>query len=54
MVTEVRRGLLSVVNEYGIHKNTPGKWKRLYVINPEGVFNGGNRCWLRSAHWSGR
>ncbi len=40
LVTEEGRSLLSVANEYGIHENTLGKWKRQYAINPEGAFNG--------------
>lgn len=40
LVTEGGRSVLSVANEYGIHENTLGKWKRKYVINPEGAFNG--------------
>lgn len=40
MVVEGGRSLLSVANEYGIHENTLGKWKRQYAINPEGAFNG--------------
>ena len=40
LVTEGGRSLLSVANEYGIHENTLGKWKRLYAINPEGAFTG--------------
>ena len=40
LVTEGGRSLLSVANEYGIHENTLGKWKRQYAINPEGAFNG--------------
>ena len=40
LVTEDGRSLLSVANEYGIHENTLGKWKRQYAINPEGAFNG--------------
>ena len=40
LVTEGGRSLLSVANEYGIHENTLGKWKRKYAINPEGAFNG--------------
>ena len=40
LVTEGGRSLLSVANEYGIHENTLGKWKRQYAINPEGTFNG--------------
>ena len=40
LVTESGRSLLSVANEYGIHENTLGKWKRQYAINPEGAFNG--------------
>ena len=35
LVTEGGRSLLSVANEYGIHENTLGKWKRQYAINPE-------------------
>ena len=38
LVTEGGRSLLSVANEYGIHENTLGKWKRQYAINPEGAF----------------
>ena len=38
LVTEEGRSLLSVANEYGIHENTLGKWKRQYAINPEGAF----------------
>ena len=41
LVTEGGRSVLSVANEYGIHENTLGKWKRQYAINPEGAFNGG-------------
>ena len=40
LVTEGGRSMLSVANEYGIHENTLGKWKRQYAINPEGAFNG--------------
>lgn len=40
LVTEGGRSLLSVANEYGIHENTLGKWKRQYAINPEGAFTG--------------
>ena len=40
LVTEGGRSLLSVANEYGIHENTLGKWKRQYAINPEGAFSG--------------
>lgn len=40
LVTEGGRSLLSVANEYGIHENTLGKWKRLYAINPESAFTG--------------
>ena len=40
LVTEGGRSLLSVANEYGIHENTLGKWKRQYAINPEGSFAG--------------
>lgn len=40
LVTEGGRSLLSVANEYGIHENTLGKWKRQYAINPEGAFAG--------------
>ena len=40
LVPEGGRSLLSVANEYGIHENTLGKWKRQYAINPEGAFNG--------------
>ena len=40
LVTEGGRSLLSVANEYGIHENTLGKWKRQYAINPEGAFRG--------------
>ena len=40
LVTEGGRSLLSVANEYGIHENTLGKWKRQYAIDPEGAFNG--------------
>ena len=40
LVTESGRSMLSVANEYGIHENTLGKWKRQYGINPEGAFNG--------------
>ena len=40
LVTEGGRSALSVANEYGIHENTLGKWKRQYAINPEGAFNG--------------
>ena len=25
--------MLSVANEYGIHENTPGKWKRQYTYD---------------------
>lgn len=38
LVTEDGRSLLSVANEYGIHENTLGKWKRQYEINPENAF----------------
>lgn len=40
LVTEGRRSLLSVANEYGIHENTQGKWKQLYATNPESSFTG--------------
>ena len=40
LVTEGGRSLLSVANEYGVHENTLGKWKRQYAINPEGAFTG--------------
>jgi len=40
LVTEGGRNLLSVANEYGIHENTLGKWKRQYAINPEDAFKG--------------
>ena len=40
LVTEGGRSLLSVANEYGIHENTLGQWKRQYAINPEGAFRG--------------
>ena len=40
LVTEGGRRLLSVANEYGIHENTLGKWKRQYAINPEDAFKG--------------
>ena len=40
LVTEGGRSLLSVANEYGIHENTLGKWKRQYAINPQGAFTG--------------
>lgn len=40
LVTEGGRSLLSVANEYGIHENTLGKWKRQYAINPEDAFKG--------------
>ena len=40
LVTEGGRSLLSVANEYGIHENTLGKWKRQYAINPESAFTG--------------
>ena len=40
LVTEGGRSLLSVANEYGIHENTLGKWKRQYAISPEGAFRG--------------
>ena len=40
LVTEGGRSLLSVANEYGIHENTLGKWKRQYAINPEGACTG--------------
>ena len=40
LVTEGGRSVLSVANEYGIHENTLGKWKRQYAINPEGAFRG--------------
>ena len=40
LVTEGGRSLLSVANEYGIHENTLGKWKRQYATNPEGAFTG--------------
>lgn len=40
LVTEGGRSLLSVANEYGIHENTLGKWKRQYEINPEAAFTG--------------
>ena len=32
-VTESGRTMLSVANEYGIHENTPGKWKRQYTYD---------------------
>ena len=41
LVTEGGRSPLSVANEYGIHENTLGKWKRQYAINPEEAFKGG-------------
>ena len=40
LVTEGGRSLLSVANEYGIHENTLGKWKRQYAINPQRAFTG--------------
>ena len=40
LVTEGGRSVLSVANEYGIHENTLGKWKRQYAINPDGSFKG--------------
>ena len=38
LVTEGGRTVLSVANEYGIHENTLGKWKRKYMLNPQGAF----------------
>ena len=40
LVAEGGRSVLSVANEYGIHENTLGKWKRQYAINPDGAFKG--------------
>lgn len=40
LVTEGGRTMLSVANEYGIHENTLGKWKRQYAINPGTAFTG--------------
>lgn len=42
LITEEGRSLLSVANEYGIHENTLGKWKRQYLINPEAAFRKNN------------
>jgi len=39
-IMEGGRSVLSVANEYGIHENTLGKWRRQYAINPEGAFKG--------------
>lgn len=38
LVTEGGRSVLSVANEYGIHENTLGKWRRQYTLNPQGAF----------------
>jgi transposase len=38
LVTEGGRTTPSVANEYGIHENTLGKWKRQYATNPEDAF----------------
>ena len=40
LIEESGRTVLSVANEYGIHENTLGKWRRQYSINPDGAFNG--------------
>ena len=42
LITEEGRSLLSVANEYGIHENTLGKWKRQYLSNPEAAFRKSN------------
>ena len=34
LVTEGGRSIPSVANEYGVHENTIGKWKRQLEINP--------------------
>lgn len=40
LITESSPTMLSVANEYGIHENTLGKWKRQYAINPGTAFTG--------------
>lgn len=32
-----------MANEYGVHENTIGKWRRLYMTNPEQAFQGQQR-----------
>lgn len=34
LVTEGGRSIPSVANEYGVHENTIGKWKRQLEVNP--------------------